>query len=418
MILPENPYVIPNPEVESPSSRLFRCLDNDASSGVFFDVLKRAGKSVPEVREARCVYGGRNCSFDNSVRFIEDTAKLNGSHRFIAGGFLLFMPHRRTQYTIHSQPWFSEKMVVLHRPGGARRLFESAWRQVILPFSNTACLLSFGIVSLLCIARRFIDFRLSGKRRTRPSVRWFDFSKPNAQGVSETACFVFFAGLILAYEVACLAMLDPVNISNIEGLKSLGLRNYAIVEGDASETLFRYAVGWENEKGKVPWVPVRTLGDAITLVRNKSVKYAFSSETAVATILWRDKLDDEICAIPTVKRDSGGWYYGIGIPRRLRQKIDKALGTLVLDDVPRKSLEGLELPPIDCGKLAVALDYKVLIFFPLLIVAAIIIFRSAPSILSLRLPDIHRPDIPSIAPPTIELKRIQVNAFLEHQTRV
>ncbi len=400
VLLPEKQYVIPEPGLRFPPSRPFRCLDNDKYAGVFFEVVKGASKRVPEVKKAMCIYGGRNCSFDSSVRFVEDNAKFNNRYRFIAGGFLLFMPHRRTKYTVHSQPWSSEKMVVLFRHDGAKRSFRFAWNQVFQPYSGKGWGLLLGFMSLFCIALAIHTYRFSPARSFRGLIRWFALSNPSERGVWETASWaslrlaviVFFAVSILLYEVSYLISSDPENIGNIEELKSLGLENFAIVEGDASETIFKYAVGWEGNKRKVPWVPVKTLEDAIALVRNRTVKYAFSFELIVATILRRDNLCEEISVIPTVKRDYGGWYYGTSISRNLRQRIDKALASLVLEDLPRKSMNDFGMSTLNCWNFTGELNYKVLLFILLLTVGPILLKHVAALILSCYWPDIENPD--------------------------
>ncbi len=410
MILPEKPYVITDPNLKSPPSRPFRCIDNGMYSGVFFEVVKRAGEIVPEVQRATCIYGGENCSFDNSVRFLEDTVKLNSGYRFIAGGFFLFMPHRRTQYTIHSQPWSSEKMVVLFRHDGVKRSFEFAWRQVFQPYSSEGWGLLAGFMSLFCIALIIHAYRFSPAHSCRGLIRWFALSNPYQRGVWETASWstlrlavvVFFAVSILLYEVSYLILQGPDNITNIKELRSLRLHNYAIVEGDSTETIFKYAVGWNNKKRKYPWVPVKTLEDAIQLIRNKKVKYGFSIETTVASRLRRDNLCDVISAIPTEKKDSGGWYYGISISRLLRQKIDKALAMLVLEELPRKSKKDFGLSPLSCGTLTGELDYKVLLFILLLTVGPILLKHFASLILSRCWPDIDEPEAPTMPPPKMD----------------
>ncbi len=97
---------------------------------------------------------------------------------------------------------------------------------------------------------------------------------------------------------------------------------------------------------------MKTLDDAIALVRNRIVKYAFSFDTTIATILQRDNLCDQLYPIPTAKKDSSGWYYGISIPPQLRQKIDQALGILVLKDLPRKAMESFGMSELNCRNLS------------------------------------------------------------------
>ncbi len=150
---------------------------------------------------------------------------------------------------------------------------------------------------LFCFALGIHVYQFSLARSCRGLIRWFPSSNPLERGVCETASWtsltlaviVFFTLSILLYEVSYFTLSDPDDISNIQELRSFRLRNYALVEGDASETIFRYAVGWENKKGKVLWVPVKALVDAINLIRNKTVKYAFSFETTVPVMLWCDK---------------------------------------------------------------------------------------------------------------------------------
>ena len=410
VILPERPIVIAEPVMKSAPSRPFRCLDNKKYSGVFFDILKRAGQSVPEIEQAMCTYGGPNCSFDNTVRFVGDTAKLNATYHFIAGGSFIFLPNRRTLYTVHSQPWASGKMVVLVRQDGVQHSFQSAWEQVFQPFRIQGWVVLVVFMFMLCVALAIHVRTFSQVKSFRELIRWFALSRPSDRGVWETASWsslslavaVFFAVSILLYEISYIILSDTENINDIEELRSFGLHNYAVVEGDASETIFRYAVGWQNEKGKVPWIPVRTLNAALALVRNGTVKYAFSYDTMAATILRRDNLCDEVYAIPTQKRDSAGWYYSVSIPRKLRQKIDHALGTLALEDLPRKSMKAFGMSELNCGNLAGQLDYKVLLFILLLTVGPILLKQIAALIFSRYWPDIENPDIPANVSPQME----------------
>ncbi len=400
VILTEKPYVLHEPGLPTPQSRPFKCLGYSNYSGVFFDVVKETSKSVPEVQEAMCIYGGPSCSFDNSLRFIEEAVQVNPKYRFIAGGFFLFMPHRRTSNTIHSQPWLSERMVVLVRQDSAKRSFKFAWKQVFQPYSREGWGILLGLVCLFCIALGIHAYRFSQARTFHELIRWFALSRPSERGVWETASWtslrlavvVFFAVSILLYEVSYLILSDTDNISNVEEFRSLGLNNYAVVEGDASETIFRYAVGWENKTGNVPWAPVKTLDDAVDSVEDKTVKYAFSFESTVATMLRRDNLCEKIYPIPMVKRYSGGWYYGISIPRQLRQKIDQALAVLVLEDLPRKSSRAFGVSQLNCGNLTGELDYKVLLFILLLTVGPILLKHIGALILSSCWPDIENPD--------------------------
>ena len=50
-----------------------------AMRGVFPEVLSEMECTLPELRDALCVYAGDNCLFDNLVRFVGHAAR-NGTH--------------------------------------------------------------------------------------------------------------------------------------------------------------------------------------------------------------------------------------------------------------------------------------------------------------------------------------------------
>ena len=135
--------------------------------------------------------------------------------------------------------------------------------------------------------------------------------------------------------------------------------------------------------------------DAIELVRNKTMKHAFSFETIAATTMNRFELCDEMTAILTVKMDFGGWYYAISIPRQLRTQINEALATLVLEDLPRKSRNVFKMSPLNCGQLTSQLDDRVLILILSLTVGPILLKHLASLILSCCWPNLGSPAIPS-----------------------
>ncbi len=91
VILLVKPHVIHEPGLSALQPHSFKCLCYSNYSGVFFDVVKKTVNSVHEVQEAMCIYGGSSCSFDNSLRFVEDDLKFNSKYRFIADGFFLLM---------------------------------------------------------------------------------------------------------------------------------------------------------------------------------------------------------------------------------------------------------------------------------------------------------------------------------------
>ncbi len=224
--------MIPEQGLKSAPLHPFPCYKNEMYSGVFFDVMERAGENVPEIREAMCIYGGLICSFDNSIRFIEGTVKLNADYQFIPGGFFMFLPHRITEYTVTSQPWFSEKLVVLSRHEEERHSLNSALFQIFQPFSRKEWNILIASMCLFCIAFGIHAYRFSHAKTSRELLRWFALSRPSERGVWEAASWnslrlaviFFFAVTILLYEVTYITSSGPDNIRNIEKIGKLGSR--------------------------------------------------------------------------------------------------------------------------------------------------------------------------------------------------
>ena len=88
IMINEKPYVFPDPTFSAAPADSFLCRDHDIVyaelQGLFFDILRRVSKRVPEVRKARCIHAGSKCIFDNSVRFWDDVAKNDSRYRFVA----------------------------------------------------------------------------------------------------------------------------------------------------------------------------------------------------------------------------------------------------------------------------------------------------------------------------------------------
>ncbi len=80
------------------------------------------------------------------------------------------------------------------------------------------------------------------------------------------------------------------------------------MKGEASETVFKYAIGWDENTGRFPWVWGSSLQEIIELVKKKTVKFAFSFETTVARVLHNENLCNTLVAVPTDKRNVGACY--------------------------------------------------------------------------------------------------------------
>ncbi len=407
IIVDVNPYVFLDPALAAVPSKPFLCRDHDILysnlTGLFFDILRGVSKQVPQVRESRCIFGGSQCTFDNTVQFVGDVAKKDPSYKFVAGGYLLFLENRRTRYTIHSQPWVSDSMVILFRPENARHSFSNAWKQVLQPFGidGWVLLLCYGLIFLLGLTIH--SYRFSRARTFHQFVRWFILSKPSSRGVWETASWnslrfaavVFCAVLILLYELSVVNFIiqgPGLFVERVSELKGFGLENFAIEKEAAAETIFKYAVGWGEKRGKYPWVRASSLNETIKLVKNKTVKYGFSFETAIRYKLRMENLCDALVAEPTHKKDVGGWYYSSSVSEELRASIDKALSKLVLNETPEELMKNYGSSPLICGKTKGAIGYEVLVVLLALTVCPFLLKHFLSMALSYCWSNIERPD--------------------------
>ncbi len=139
-------------------------------------------------------------------------------------------------------------------------------------------------------------------------------------------------------------------VEGISQLKALRLRYFAVVKDAASETAFKYAVGWVGTRGKLPWVRASSLEEIIELVKNKTVKYAFSFKTSVANVLHNENLFNTLVAVPTDRRDVGGWYYSSTVRVEFGRNIGKALSTLVLNQFSNQSRKVYGSSALNCGE--------------------------------------------------------------------
>ena len=400
VILPEQPYVFSEPTLLKSTGGI-PCNDTNFK-GLFFDVLKEVSESVPEVREAMCIYGGNDCTFDNNVRFVEDAVKQNASYRFIAGGYFLFLPHRRTDETIQSHPWDFDVLVVVMRPDDASRSFASALEQVIQPFSIRGWGLLLGFLLIFLIGFVAHCLRFCPVRTFRGFVKWVILARQRDRGVWETASWnslkvswiVFCAILILLYEISVVGFILTGKyefVDKIEEFQSFRVRDFAVIEGDASETIFKAAIDWKADK-KPEWKQPKALKDLTDLIVTRQVKYGIQFDTVVANVLQSENLCDSLVAVTTEKREFGGWFYGSGVPIESRTRIDTALSALALAKKPQTWVDRYGEAPLNCGKVAGRIYYKVLLVLLLLTAAPFLVKHIVALILSCYCTDIEYDD--------------------------
>lgn len=398
--LVEEPYVNPSEKLSKTAPlKPFRCLDHAREyhglDGLFFDILRGLSDNEeegvrPSIRDALCVYGGPTCTFDDEIRFVHDAVGVGDKHQFIAGGALLYMEHRRTNLTFHSQPWFTDSIVLLHRPEFARHSFPSAFRQIFQPFKGTGWVVVTIFSFLLCFGLAAHVFRFSRARRPQALLRWF-FQNQREPGIWELATWnvqkitvvVFFSVLLLLYEISVVNFVlqgpDAV-VDNIDQLKELGLDRFTMGNGSVSETIFKYAIGrgHQTSASETPWQRASDLKQMFDSImknpaRNNTVRYIFTFASIVRNYLSKRNLCNEITVTSLEKTLAGGWYYGASVDPSTRVRLDKGLSVLELMDVPRKKITAYGVVPIDCGeKLAHKVGHEVLLILLTLTVGPLI----------------------------------------------
>jgi len=182
LILPEPPYVSNNAKLENQPSLPFECSklirekDYPGLEGMLFDILDEIASNAEDssiLKKPMCIYGGSSCSFDGALEFVQDAMKAKSTHQFIASGFYIHLPHRRTEYTKQSAAWRSLGSVLMYLSEGDSNSWYTAIRRIFIPFETGA----WGVVAGygLAILTLFIIFVILFLPKWEPdsAMKWF-----------------------------------------------------------------------------------------------------------------------------------------------------------------------------------------------------------------------------------------------------
>lgn len=370
----EPPFAFPNAEVSRKPTRPFPCYSSRLK-GQFADTLYSVGSTVPEVREAYCVYGGESCRFDDIITFVNRSR--GSGHHFVAGSYLVFLPYRRTEGTIHSAPFISDEIVLMQSTDPSTHSWGEARNQIVQTFSAEAWFVVFVLFAVI-IALFLLYFLVFPPRDAgrRERILWCCGQTTISDSCRSKVAWrtllitvtVFFTTLVLTFEISAAVRFfrgEEPEIRDISQVTSLKPSEIAVVNGSASEAILRRA--FHNEgftmDGTDRWVAVRDLEMAIDamLKPGSSVKYVFEFEKVIKYSLSKRSLCQKVTGIHLQKKDFGGWYYSSELPSELRTRVDKALLGLVLDREPARNVKRYGEVDFYCGENPSNLGYKVLI---------------------------------------------------------
>lgn len=392
--VPEGPFVFPNAEVSSQPPKPFLCY-NSRLKGQIADTLLSVGRKVQEGHEAYCVYGGNSCRFDDILTFVRRSR--GSGHRFIAGSYLVFLPYRRSDGTIHSAPFISDEIVLMQGADPWSRSWREARNQIIDTFSPQGWGVVFGLLAGITVlymlyfyvfqprhlgnCKRILWF--TGQLQLRETVR-----ARMAWNVLLIVVTVFFTTLILTFEISAAVNVfrgqEPV-ILDMSQVTVLKPSEIAVVRGSASEAILRRALlneGLTTNSTK-RWVAVKNIDEAINalLQPNNPVKYVFEFEKSIKYSLSKRSLCEKVIGDRLQKKDFGGWYYSPEVSSELRTRVDKELLRLVLEGDPEGNVRRYGQVDFSCGENTTNLDHKILTIlfgFAMLIPALVYLFLLSP----------------------------------------
>jgi len=310
-----------------------------------------------DLKDAMCIYGGSRCSFDGTIRFMQDAMQNNNTHMFIAGGYFTNLPHRHSLYTLPSAPALTTNMVLLYNQANELNGIDHAFRTITGPFMPGAWIMVevFGLALLSFFAIFYFRFRPRDN-----ALAWFFNERRNEHGLEATTWFflktagiVFFAGIVLLYEVGIAVNIfrggDPF-VEDIEQLKTLDLPMLAVPAGGASEIILKkFTISSKySDPTEFPWMRVTpSLSETVDLLQKGRAKYVFTFDKFARHVLFEKRLCNQLTLDFLQKQQTGGWYYSNNIPRPIVEWIDKEISEWHLAYVPSSSKYGTR--PLDCG---------------------------------------------------------------------
>ncbi len=137
---------------------LFKCRERASIfpllNGPFFDLLDE----IPELRNASCIWGGPNETFDGLVKVIRNVSLGQRPLQFVAGGMLFQMAHRISSGSIPSATMSSSKPVVVSINRPAEKAVSDATKAIVGPFGHGAWWLLCGLILLFVILYVLINY--------------------------------------------------------------------------------------------------------------------------------------------------------------------------------------------------------------------------------------------------------------------
>jgi len=131
------------------------------------------GERLPRIGGDAIRYTGRNRIECRGFFHSEKTDVHLSTHQFIASGFYIHLPHRRTEYTKQSAAWRSLGSVLMYLSEGDSNSWYTAIRRIFIPFETGA----WGVVAGygLAILTLFIIFVILFLPKWEPdsAMKWF-----------------------------------------------------------------------------------------------------------------------------------------------------------------------------------------------------------------------------------------------------
>lgn len=401
IFLHEQPFVYRNEKLEKEEPKPFPCRSRHylypGLRGLFFDVLDAIGKYDShigkDIRDALCIYAGSTCTFDNEIRFIENSTAENTSYNFIAGGFLLFLPYRRTKNTITSSHIFIDNLVLIYRRDPEVGSWKESVKNILSPFQWRAWIVIVASISVLFLCACLFLYRFAPPGNC---LKWtvtpqLENNVPADERIAwislKWAIAVLFTVLLLLYEISVALWIfrgPPPMVEDLQQLPGLGLDRYAVVANGASEAIFRNIVDKENKYlgNDALWTRGDRLNGILKLLLDKSSKvdYVFNFRSNVKNELHESNLCSKVIWDPLPKEEIGGWYYSSSLPEATRARLDSALSSLWFDSENQFILKKYEEDSVKCPKMRNQVSYKTMLMVlgvwmvPFLLVFTVSIF--------------------------------------------
>lgn len=382
----DQPFVFDNEKLEKQPSHPFRCRARKrlypGLDGLFFDVLdgvslREDQKASPNVRDAYCIYSGSDsCTFDGEVQFLNEAARNDSRYMFIVGGYLNFMPNRRTNNAIQSAQTVTDSMVLMHRRNPATRSFQAAVTNVFEPFEWSGWLVAFGFALLIILViGLYVQWFSNTSAHIQPNIFiWLINGVPLVTPEQRAAwrllvltVTVMATVVVILYELAVALSIfrgpGPI-VSALWQLTGLGLTKFVVTKGGASESTLRIVV---DKQGKLngsnfPWKRMNRMDDMITalLTEKSDVEYIFAFEKNIKFFLHKRKLCNSVSVTPLNLKTVGGWYYSTAVPMLVRTRIDKMLQHMWISQEAINNVNRFQEVPIDCGASYTKVDHSIL----------------------------------------------------------